>query len=74
MRLAGKLASLAPVVNSADFAPTRQMREVLEALSRQIDTQIKALDKVMQRDVARFNDLIGTTEIAPLVMKSRKQG
>jgi hypothetical protein len=73
IRLAGKLASLTPVVNSADFAPTAQVREVFALLSRQIDAQIKALDQVMESDVARFNDLIRKAEINPLVLKPKKQ-
>jgi hypothetical protein len=71
--LSGKLASLIPVVNSADFAPTKQVRDVFEVLSRQIDTQIKALHKLVDRDVARFNDLIRKAEIEPLVLKAKKE-
>jgi photosystem II stability/assembly factor-like uncharacterized protein len=73
IRLAGKLAALSPVVDSADFAPTKQVREVFALLSRQIDAQIKALNKVIDSDVARFNDLIQKAEIAPLVLKVKKQ-
>jgi photosystem II stability/assembly factor-like uncharacterized protein len=72
IRLAGKLAALPPVIASADFAPTKQAREVFAHLSSQIDAQIKALETVMKTDVARFNDLIWKAEISPLVLKSRK--
>jgi hypothetical protein len=73
VRLAGKLAALVPVVASADFAPTKQVQEVFTLLSKQIDAQIKALNKVMETDVDRFNDLIWKAEIAPLVLKPKKQ-
>jgi photosystem II stability/assembly factor-like uncharacterized protein len=72
IRLAGKLANLSPIVSSADFAPTKQSYEVFAVLSKQIDAQIKALDKLMQSDVARLNELIAESGVAPLVMKPRK--
>ena len=72
VRLAGKLSGLAPIISSADFAPTQQAREVFVFLSGEIDAQINALNRVMEDDVARFNDLIWKAEIAPLVLKPKK--
>jgi photosystem II stability/assembly factor-like uncharacterized protein len=72
VRLAGKLASLVANVDSADFAPTSAVREVFTHLARQIDAQIKALNKLMSGDVARFNTLVAKADIAPLVLKPRK--
>jgi hypothetical protein len=72
IRLAGKLAALVPVINSADFAPTTQVREVFTHLSQQIDAQIEALNQVVETDVAHLNDLIWAAEISPLVLKPKK--
>ncbi len=72
VRLAGRLAALPPVINSADFAPTQQVREVFALVSGEIDAQISALNQVMDGDVARFNDLIWKAEIAPLVLKPKR--
>ncbi|MEZ4669525.1 MAG: glycosyl hydrolase [Anaerolineae bacterium] len=72
VRLSAKLESLVPIVSSADFAPTKQAREVFTALSRQIDAQIKALNKAMDSDVKGFADLVSKAGIAPLVLKPKK--
>lgn len=73
IRLTGKLANLPPVIDSADFAPTQQAREVYAHLAGQIDAQIEALNGAMESDVARFNDLIWKAEISPLVLKPKTQ-
>jgi len=73
IRLAGKLAALVPVINSADFAPTAQVREVFTYVSEQIDAQIEALNLVVETDVSHFNDLVWAAEISPLVLKPKKQ-
>ncbi len=73
IRLAGKLSALPPVISSADFAPTFQVREVFALLSQQIDTQIEALNNVMESDVAALNDLIWKAEITPLVLKPKNR-
>lgn len=72
IRLTGKLAALPPVVSSADFAPTQQARDVFGHLSSQIDDQIKALNEVVESEVAALNNLIWTAEIAPLVVLPKK--
>jgi hypothetical protein len=73
IRLAGKLAALVPVINSADFAPTTQVQEVFTQISQQVDAQKEALNQVVEMDVSHFNDLIWAAEISPLVLKPKKQ-
>lgn len=73
VRLAAKLANLTPVVSSADFAPTQQSYDVFEYISKQINTQIKALNKLAQTDMARFNESIFKSNLMPLVMKLRQE-
>ncbi|MEL7158305.1 MAG: hypothetical protein AAFN30_17135 [Actinomycetota bacterium] len=50
-----KLAALAPVVGSADAAPTKQSFQVYEKLAAQIDDQLGALDEVIEGDLADVN-------------------
>jgi photosystem II stability/assembly factor-like uncharacterized protein len=58
VRLNAKLAALASVVGSADGPPTRQSREVFEYLSGQIDEQVGRFQRLIDEDLAAFNDLI----------------
>ena len=63
VRLNRKLAELAAVVGSADFAPPQQVYEVFDHLSGQIDQQLGALQQVLDGDVARFANLVQDLEI-----------
>lgn len=63
VRLNRKLAELAAVVGSADFAPPQQVYEVFDHLSGQIDEQLGALQQVLDDDVARFANLVQDLEI-----------
>ena len=47
-----KLMALVPVVASADKAPTRQSHQVYEKLAGQIETQLDALDDLLNGDLA----------------------
>ena len=63
VRLNRKLAELAAVVGSADFAPPQQVYEVFDHLSGQIDQQLGALQQVLDDDVPRFANLVQDLEI-----------
>jgi hypothetical protein len=53
-----KLAELLTVVGSADFAPARQMVEVYQDVSAQIDGPLGRLQQVMDVDVPQFINLV----------------
>lgn len=67
VRLIGKLASLVPVVEGADYAPTTQAYEFFAEISGKINTQLEEFDNIMLSDVAAFNALITENEISALV-------
>ena len=58
IRLNDKLAGIFDVANSGNFAPSKQVLDVYNALASQIDDQIKKLETIKRRDIPAFNDLI----------------
>jgi hypothetical protein len=58
IRLNDKLAGVFDVANSGNFAPSKQVTEVYNDLTSQIDAQVKKLDAIKEKDVPAFNDLI----------------
>ena len=58
VKLNAKLASLIGMVSNADAAPTKQAGQLYESLAEQVDKQIAALEKVLDKDVAKFNRLV----------------
>ena len=69
VRLAAKLGSLAEVVASADFAPTRQSYEAFDEISGQVEAQLDSLQALLETGVAAFNTLIRDAEVAALIPK-----
>ncbi len=57
IRLNNKIAALASVVEG-DYPVTEQARAVFEDLSRRLDAQLTRLNRVLEEDVPRFNDLV----------------
>ena len=68
IRLIGKLASLVPVVEGADYAPTTQAYEFFAEISGKINTQLEEFDNIMLSEVAAFNQLIAENEVQALVV------
>jgi photosystem II stability/assembly factor-like uncharacterized protein len=68
-RLNAKLAFLAGALGSADAAPTRQEREVFDLLKGQVEEQLTALDDLLQRDLAAFNDAVRQAAVPAVVVK-----
>ncbi len=66
LKLNNQLTALASNVASADGAPTKQEYEVFEVLAQRADTQIEALQALVDNDLARFNRLIAETSM-PLI-------
>ena len=66
VRLYGKLVTLAKVVSSADWAPTKQSYEVLELVSKQIDSNINSLKDIQNKEISSFEELIKPSELTPI--------
>jgi hypothetical protein len=58
-----QLASLMSVVAAADEAPTQQAYDVFDHLSSEIDTQLSALQAVIETDVPAFNKLVREVDV-----------
>ena len=69
-KLNRKLAELASVVSSADFAPPRQAYEVFDYLAGEIDHQLRQFQDVIDEDVSRFASLVQELEIPTIVPRS----
>ncbi|NOX36352.1 MAG: glycosyl hydrolase [Calditrichaeota bacterium] len=63
IKLNNKLASLASMVGRADAAPTRQDYAVFEELSQRLQIQLDRLQKVLETEVPRFNQLVQSQEV-----------
>jgi photosystem II stability/assembly factor-like uncharacterized protein len=65
-RLKEKLASLAFMVDEADARPTKGSLEVFSQLSTRVDAQHDALQRVIDTDLAAFNQKIDSLGVAPV--------
>jgi photosystem II stability/assembly factor-like uncharacterized protein len=57
-RLVNKLTGLPSVVAAADAVPPQQAYDVFKEIAAQIDEQLAQLDRVMQSEVAAFNQAV----------------
>lgn len=65
-RLNEALASVIPIVGSADARPTEQAYAIVEHYSAQIDAQLTALESTLREDVARLNQAIQEANLPPI--------
>ncbi len=63
IRLNNRLASLAGTVSTGDDRPTNQAEEVAQELTRQIDSELAKLRRVLEEDVTRFNELLAKKKV-----------
>ena len=66
-RLNHKLADLAGVVSSADFAPPKQAYDALDDFTMRIDSQLERLQEVLDQDVSQFMEMIHEMRIPAIV-------
>ncbi len=66
LRLDGKLAVLAGVVESADTPPTQQSYELFDALSQQVEAQLARWGEIASRDLPALNERM-QKESVPLI-------
>jgi photosystem II stability/assembly factor-like uncharacterized protein len=69
IRLNNKLAALAGVVSSGEYAPTEQSYAVYDELVSQIDSQIAKLGQLMRSDLPAFNQLVKEQNIPAVVVR-----
>ncbi|MFO7635360.1 MAG: glycosyl hydrolase [Caldilinea sp.] len=65
-RLNEALASVIPIVGSADARPTEQAYVIVDHYSAQIDEQVAALDSVLSDDLAMLNQVIREANLTPI--------
>ncbi|RMH16747.1 MAG: glycosyl hydrolase, partial [Gemmatimonadetes bacterium] len=66
IKLNNKLAALMGVVESGEYAPTRQSYLVFERLSGLLDAELAELETVIRQDVARLNELLRRLGLEPV--------
>jgi hypothetical protein len=66
-RLNEALASVIPVVGTADARPTEQAHAIVAHYATQIDAQLAALDGALAADLPALNAAIRAAELAPIV-------
>ena len=62
-KLNAKLASLGGYVGSADYAPTKGMRDVFDDVAKRTDAQIKKWDALVKSDAAAFDKLVRSSGV-----------
>jgi photosystem II stability/assembly factor-like uncharacterized protein len=67
VRLNAKLASLIPIVASADRAPTKQAGELFAVYAAQADEQLAALQALLDSDLEGINTLIQDANVPAIV-------
>ncbi|MDH7447276.1 VPS10 domain-containing protein [Aquimarina sp. 2201CG14-23] len=63
IRLTNKLGHLNSLVGMGDFGPTSQDIEVKNELTKQIDKQLKAFDKLISEEIKSFNTEFNTLQL-----------
>ncbi|HEX8209443.1 MAG TPA: hypothetical protein VF584_04570 [Longimicrobium sp.] len=66
IRLNNQMAALLGVIESAEARPTRPTMTVFEELSRRLDVQLGALDRLLATDLPRLNTLLRGRRLAPV--------
>jgi photosystem II stability/assembly factor-like uncharacterized protein len=58
IKLNDKLSGLYDAASSGNMSPSKQVKDVLTDLSAQVDVQLNKLNKIMNDDLPKFNQLI----------------
>ena len=65
-RLNQLLATMIPLIASADAAPTEAARELVAVYEEKIDAELAKLETVLTEEVGRFNDLVRAANLPPV--------
>ncbi len=63
IRLNNRLSTLGSSVSMGDFKPTNQAVEVKKELAKLIDVQLNALEKIIKKEIPKFNEMIFKAKI-----------
>ena len=69
IRLNDKLSAVFDAANSGYMAPSKQVKEVYEVLSVQIDTQLTKLKSIKETDVKNLNALLNKKDVPVIFIK-----
>ncbi len=69
IRLNDKIAGLYTYAASGNYAPTKQVKEVYNELSRQADVELDKLKTIFTADLPRFNQLIREKQLKVIGVK-----
>lgn len=72
IQLNDKLAGVKSVVGSADSAPTKQSYAAAEDLSKKIDMQLDKLQKIVDKDIPAFNDMVAEQKTPVINLKKKE--
>ncbi|MGE4065506.1 MAG: WD40/YVTN/BNR-like repeat-containing protein [Vicinamibacterales bacterium] len=73
IKLNNKIAALSGVIESADYKPTDQTYDVFKDLSGDLNTEITTLDKTLQTELPRLNNVLEREKVKPVEAAPRKQ-
>ena len=73
-KLVSKIAYLANGIASSDFKPTDQHVEVQQILARELRGHLAALDALLARELAAFNEMLRQRNVPNVVVRPRIAG
>jgi hypothetical protein len=73
-KLISKIAYLANGIGSSDFRPTDQQLEVQQILARELRGHLAALDALLARELAAFNEMLRQRNVPNVVVRPRIAG
>jgi hypothetical protein len=71
VRLYNWFVTLNAQVQTGAYAPTQQHGEIYNDLSAKLDVQLKAMDRIEQEDIARFNEMLQGLGIPSVFVKPK---
>ena len=70
-KLNTRIATLMPLVEYSDSAPTQALRELIDSLALRAGMELAKLDRCLAEDVAAFNALCRDASVPAIVPKPR---
>jgi hypothetical protein len=70
-KLISKLGYLANGMSSSDFKPTDQHNEVRQILNTELRTHLTAIDGLIAKELAAFNELLKQRNVPNVVVRPR---
>ena len=71
-KLNSRIATLVPLIEHSDAAPTAALRELTEDLGRRAEAELAKLDACLAGEVARFNALCRTIAVDAVLVRPRR--